>query len=566
MCFTAHLSRGNIHFIAYVQVVDHGQFQDARTLLSTAALVYERSSDQERLSKVTRITSLVGLVEETSSALQECRYADAETLVEECLQECSALASLQPLSLRSLDCNLLQTTGSSSEGGGEGEGGGGGGGGAKRIVLCRALAAGNADRVTALALLEKGEYEAANIAAASASSRFMWWASQGGENGDDRSSTGHSDPDYRHAVVRKAEELTATVAAAAGKARAEGQMMEARDLKAMGDFAGAMTALSVAARLFFGAGLAARAAAARAEADQTQAEALILLAEELHGEGKFEDIEENLQKAEALLRAAVDTADGATLATSAPPTESSTVGGANNKGGGADGSEDVVGSGTGPQMIIDDLYKFRSRVAGDIVVRGVEPALDGRDYDLALRLMLEANGHYADAGAGRWAASAVGGGGNYNSSNAGAALVSPKDVVVKRAAQDGERLRADAALAIQKEKKPSKSRELLSMAERCMEWAGVDPVAAGAAAVTKDIHIYESRAAGDEVCKGVISPLQRRESGPAIGMLERALGKYRQVWVRGAWVVTGGRFVETPECSFSPYGRKCREGAGVKTL
>lgn len=529
-----------IHHVKYgftvtrVQVVDHGQFQDARTLLSSAALVYERSSDQERLSKVSRITSLVGLVEKTASALQECRYADAETLVEECLRERSTLASLQPLSLRPLDCNLLQTTGSSLEDG-EGTGGAGGGkreGGAKRTVLSHALAAGNADRVTALALLEKGEFDAAKIAAASASSRITWWASHGGGTDGDCCVEGREDPDDRNAVVRKTEELTAMVAAAAGEARAEEQTIEARGLKAIGDFAGAMIALKVAAKLFFGAGLAARAAAARAEADQTQAEALILLAEGLHGEGTFEDIAEKLQTAETLLRTAIDAGDGATPAKTAPLTESSTVGGAKNTDGGSDGSERVSEPEEGPQEILVDLYKFRSRVAGDIVLRGVGPALDGRDYDLALRLMLKANGHYAGAGAGRWAASAVGGGGKHNSSNTGVALASPKDVVVKRAAQDGERLRADAGLAIQKEKHPAKSRELLSMAEACMAWAGVDPVAAGAAAVAKDIRIFESRAAGDEVCKEVIRPIQRRESGPAIDMLELALGNYRQVWVR----------------------------------
>lgn len=508
----------------HAQVVDHEQFVDARTLLSTAALVYERSTDQTRLTKVARITSLVGLVEKAVATLNKGFYADAERIVDECLRERSALTVEQPLSLRPPDCILFQ----------------GGESGAKAAVLLRVRAAGESDRATALTLLEKGQFEAAEVAAASASARCGWWASH--VDNRNRGATGAVEDrdDERHDVIRLAEELTTMVAAAAGKARAEGCTAEGRNLKATGDLAGAVRAMFAAAKLFHAAGLITAAAAARAEANQTQAESLLLISFNLHGEDKFEAIAEHLRSAEALLLEAIETRS-ATRMTRKPSVARSfnnagntVAGDGNSTINGKDNNNNVSADG-GPQAHLDDLYNFQSRVSGDIVMRGVVPALEAREYDLALQLMLEADEHYAKIRTGRWKMSAVVATGKEKAGvgagagGATAAAMSPKDLVVKRAAQDGDRLRADAATAIQKGKNPVKAQELLSKAETCMAWAGIDPVVAGAAAVAKDIKVFESRAAGDEISGRVILLLQDRDLERAKDTLTAALGKYRQV-------------------------------------
>lgn len=511
----------------HVQVVDHDKFEDARALLSAAALVYERSADQPRLSKVNEISSLVGLVESASGALDEGRYAEAEGMVAECLVARATLAVEQPLCLRPPDCALFQ----------------GRGDGAKMAVLLRVRAAGDADRASALELLEAEEFEAAERAASSACRRFQWWAGHH-PNAQDSSGGGgkvDEDRDRPQAVVRAAEELKARIAAAARKARAEGLTREGRELKSMGDFVAAVQILRSAAELFHCAGLGHAAAEARAEAARTGAEALLLTSVGLHGEGKFEAIAEHLEKAEALLLEANKEVAGRAIETQTPSRVGCSSGDntmRSGSGGDASGSTPRLpeapedGEGAGVRCRIrEDLVNFRSRVAGDIVMRGVAPVLDAREYDQGLRLMLEAEGHYAAVSGGVWmttvaaAAAATAG----KESAASSSTPSPKELVMKRAAHDGDRLRGEAASAIQKEKDPIKARELITRAEACMAWAGVDPFAAGAEAVSKDIRIFESRAGGDQICNGLIALLRDKQFERANGMLAEALCKYRQV-------------------------------------
>lgn len=530
--------------------MDHEQFEDARTLLSAAAQVYERSADKARLSKVGKISSLVNLIERSSRALTEGRYADAEGLVAESLVVRAALAVERPLCLRPPDCALCQ----------------GGENGAKTAVLLRVRSAGDADRASALDLLERKDYEAAERAAFSARERLTWWADNSGGDGDSEAEGERRlEHDQRQAVVQAAEQLTTTVAAAVGQARAEGLMEKGRELKKMGDYVAAVQTLRSAAELFHDAGLAHAALVTRTEAAGTQAEALLLTSVELHGEGNFEAIAQHLDSAEALLRDAREEVAGSTLVAATGTTITSTATaqsslvplGLPSSSGDVDIGRAVIdpndsrkkcgGSGVGSHVlpgteddrdgawaqchILDDLVNLRSRVAGDIVMRGVAPALDAREYDEGLRLLQEAEAHYTTIKAGRWmtsvAAAVAVAAGKENS------LSSPPstslELVTKRAAHDGDRLRAKAATAIQKEKNPVKARELLSGAEACMAWAGVDPFAAGAAAVSKDISVFESRAGGDEICKGLVGLLRDREFERAKVMLEEALSKYRQV-------------------------------------
>lgn len=542
------------------QVVDHEQFEDARTLLSAAALVYERSTDQARLSKVSELSSLVGLVENASKAFEEGRYADAEALVAEGLGARAALAAKQPLCLRPPDCALFR---------------GGGEDGAKTAVLLRVRAAGDADRASALDLLEAGEFEAAERAASSACKRFEWWAghhssTDSGGGGDGEAAGGScGERERRQAVIRSAKDLMASVAAAASKARAERLKHEGRELKSMGKFVAAVKTLRSAAEFFHTAGLAHVAVETRAEASRTQAEALLLTSAALHGEGKLEAIAEHLQRAESLLlEAAVGIAGGPATATAMTPAGQSASGTAaisrgdggeikvdgaaiklddsNRSSGGSPGGESrdepVEGEGRGGAgercCILEDIVNLRSRVAGDVVMAGVAPALDARDYDEGLLLMLEADDHYTAVKTGRWTTSVAAA---FKRDASFTSSLSPKELVMKRAAQDGDRLRGEAAAAIQKEKDPVKARELLSGAESCMAWAGVDPFAAGAVAVSKDIRIFESRAKGDEICTGLIGRLRDRDFDRAKGMLEEALASYRQVhqivYVGREWAV-----------------------------
>lgn len=518
--------------------MDHGQFEGARTLLSSASLVYERSADQARLSKATRIHCLVGLVENAAQALEEGRYSEAEDLIAKCLQKRSVLAVERPLSLRPPCCALFQ--------GGEESGAG-----AKTAVLLRVRAAGDVDRVTALTLLDEGDFEAAKLAAASASVRFRWWASHGAKE-EEEEEEGQSD---RQEVVRQAEELTTRIATAAGKAQAERLTREGRDLKVAGDSAGAVRALSAAAKLFRDLGSLAAAAATHAEASRTEAEALLLTCTSLHREGKLDAVAEQLQKAEDLLLEATPQqaqAGSMTTTTTSVATTKDQQRDDNNPVD-DDAAKGVIGSSSGgdttssnsddvpqapanggllsAQSILDDLHNFRHRVAGDVVMRGVAPALEERQYNLALRLMLEADDQYTRVNAGRWTTSAVAAATAAGKANVGGggAAASPKELAVKRAAQDGDRLRADAASAILKEKNPAKAQELLSKAEACMVWAGVDPFAAGAGAVAKDIRVFEARAEGDKKCQGLVNLLLERESERANDMFEEALTKYRQV-------------------------------------
>ena len=488
--------------------MDHGQFEGARTLLSSASLVYERSADQARLSKAARIHCLVGLIEKAAEALEEGRYSEAERLIATCLQKRSVLAVERPLSLHPPSCALFQ----------------GGEGGAKTAVLLRVRAAGDVDRATALTLLGEGDFEAAKTAAASASVRFKWWASHGAEEEDPKSDEDRQD------VVRQAEELTARIATAAGKAQAEQLTREGRDLKATGDSPGAVRALSAAAKLFRDVGLLAAAAATHAEASRTEAEAVLLTCTSLHRDGKFDAVAEQLQKAEGLLLEAMTQQQPHSVPAAKEQQQLDPVDDAAKvviNAVDANDSNDAPADGLA-QTLLDDLHNFRFRVAGDVVMRGVAPALEAREYDLALRLMLEADDQYAGIKAGRWVTSAVVAAGK---TNAGGVAASPKELAVKRAAQDGDRLRSDAASAILKDKNPVKAKELLSRAEASMVWASVDPFAAGAGAVAKDIRVFEARAEGDKKCQGLARLLLERESEGANEMFEEALTKYRQVGV-----------------------------------
>lgn len=491
----ASIARLNLCTEKTKQVVDHGQFEGARTLLSSASVVYERSSDQARLSKAARIHCLLGFVEKATEALEEGRYSEAEDLIAKCLQKRSVLAVERPLSLRPPCCALFQ----------------GGEDGAKTAVLLRVRAAGDVDRAKALALLDEGEFEAAKTAAASASMRFKWWASHCAEE----------DPSDRQEVVRQAEELTERIATAAGKAQAEQLTKEGRDLKATGDSAGAVRTLSAAAKIFHDVGLIAAAAATHAQASRTEAEALILTCTSLHRDGKFDAVAEQLQKAEGLLLEATQPGGVSVTKEQHDPVDAAKVGI-------RVAPNDNVPVDELAQTILDDLHNFRFRVAGDVVMRGVAPALEAREYDLALRLMLEADDQYVRINLGRWVTSAVVAAGK---TNVGGAAASPKELAVKRASQDGDRLRADAASAILKDKNPSKAKELLSRAEACMMWAGVDPYAAGAGAVAKDIRVFEARSEGDKKCQGLARLLLERESERANEMFEETLNKYRQVGV-----------------------------------
>lgn len=341
--------------------------------------------------------------------------------------------------------------------------------------------------------------------------------------------------DDRAAVIRASEELTKTVTTASGEAQAQRSMEEARRLRAIQDFKGAIIAVLAAARLFDLAGLSVRADAARAEANHTEGEALILESENLYAEGALEGILVRLQRAEILFLAAAH----AEVHSGAP-------GGNGYAVTGSDGgcSEDDDFDVQGPRRNLDALNKFRSRINGDMVMQGVEPALDAREYDLALRLMLEADGHYAETiggeGGGRWMTSVT------LRNSKGTVGLPPRETILKRAVQDGERLRKEAAAAIQKEKNPVKAQQLLSAAEECMAWAGVDPVAAGAAAVAKDINAFQSRAAGDEICRQLIHILLDKDFERANVVLQDALDKYRQVGTHVRLIQGGKRCYPRP--------------------
>lgn len=150
------------------QVIDHEQFEDARALLSGAVLIYERAQDESRLTKASRILSLITLVARANTAIRECRYADAEMLIGEGMTERASLVTERPFTLQPPNCMLFR---------GEGEAG------ARSVVLSRAHAAGNIDRLTALSLLNEGQFDAAAAAAASSAGRLVWCASQSGSGG-----------------------------------------------------------------------------------------------------------------------------------------------------------------------------------------------------------------------------------------------------------------------------------------------------------------------------------------------------------------------------------------------
>lgn len=475
------------------QVIDHERYEDARTLLSSAADVYKREEDADRAAKASRISSLVDLVESASTALRERRYVAAEALIDQGIQERASLAAESPLVLQPPACALLA------------------GAEAKAVVMSRVHAAARAERNEALSMLDKEDFDAAEAAAASSAERFAWWAGQRGNPGHAGGDDGQAGDDGVdcEAVVREARELTAEVAVAARNARALSRVEEARSLRGRADFSGCVQALLAAAKLFDRAGLSVRAVATRSEASVTQGEAAVVEAERLFEGGRLEEIEGILRRAEALFRGALD--DAREL----------------GRGDGGRGPGDDAGV---ARRHLDGLLAFRRRVAGDLVMRRVPPALDARDYDLAVRLMLEADDHYAGIGGGKWATSVIPDQGVL----AGAL---PEDararevakVVGVRATLDGDRLRVRAAASIQRSKDPVEARELLSMAEACLTWAGVDLVEAGVTSVATDIHVFESRIAGDEMCRGLAQLVRDGNLEEARCLLDKALDSYRQV-------------------------------------
>lgn len=148
-----------------MKVIDHEQFEDAHTLLSSSRLVYIRAQDEDRQAKAGRISSLVDLAEEASAALRELHYADAESIIARGIEERESLSAERPLSLQCPNCSLFRGEGQDA---------------ARQVVLSRARAGGTEDRVTALSWLERGQFEAAKAAAASSAKRFAWWAEHGG--------------------------------------------------------------------------------------------------------------------------------------------------------------------------------------------------------------------------------------------------------------------------------------------------------------------------------------------------------------------------------------------------
>lgn len=458
----------------------------------------------------------------------------------------TALAVEQPISLRPPDCALFR----------DGENG------AKIAVLLRVRAAGDRDRAAALELLEKGNYEGAEDAATSAAARFEWWAGhisgtdsgndKSGDNDDCKHGDSHSlsvvveDRDDPQAVVRAAKGLRSMITSAAGQARANTLIAEGRRLKSTGDYSGAVQALSAAANLFHSAGFPTMAAVARVEASRTEAQSMLLVSFSLHREGKFEAIAEHVRNAEAVLLEAIETETKARTAavatTSRTHCELNTITSDGTVATDGDYEADITSGDMQAttdeelQGDLSDLLSFKARLAGDIVMRGVTPALEAEDYDTAQQLMLDADAHYARIKEGKWAASAVTSAEMNTSRTAIGAIGTasmvkspPREWIAKRAAQDGDRLTAEASFAIQKDKNLAKSKALLSQAEACMSWAGVDPYSTGAAAVAKDIKVFESRTAGDEICRGLIGLLRAGETKLALNTLENALIKYRQV-------------------------------------
>lgn len=346
--------------------------------------------------------------------------------------------------------------------------------------------------------------------------------------------TATSGDDDRASVIGASEELTKTIATALGNAHAQKRMKDACRLRAAKDFVGAVHAVRAAAKLFDNMGLVARAAAALAEANRTEAEALVLESETLYEDGAFEAILHRLQRAETMfLTNACTEEEQSVIEPSLLSCDGHAIAGIDGiDGSSGEDNNDPILAPEGPRRDIDDLNRFRSRVEGDKVMLGVEPALAARDYDLALHLMVEADSHYANTirdgiEGGRWATSAT-----LRDGNKGAAVgLPPKEAILKRASQDGERLRKEAAHAIQKEKDPIKATELLSAAEACIAWAGGDPVAAGVATVAKDINVFQSRASGDEICRELIHVLLKKDFERANVMLQEALDRYRQVGI-----------------------------------
>lgn len=349
-----------------LQVLDCELFEDARTLLSSSAKVYERSADRLHISKVKRIISLVGMVEKAIQALNIGHYEEAEQIILESLRVRSALTSKRPISLRPPDCKLLQ----------------GGESGVKAFLWARVRKAGESDSLNAFKLMEREDYNAAKVATASASSRFEWCARHV-DYASPEDAEGSSDVCV--AALREVEELKAKMSEASGRVKTERTVQEGTTKMAQEDLKVAVNALRAAAGLFRSAGLGDRSTIAKAETKLTQGEAWMVTAEALHDSGDPEASIEHLRRARTLLLKAAEIAD-----TTAPeplidlvhPTTS-----------GNDNTTNVSTT-TGLENLPEKSEFFQSRIAGHITIPGVLRAQDALDYYKALCLMIAAEKYY----------------------------------------------------------------------------------------------------------------------------------------------------------------------------
>ena len=432
-----------------------------------------------------RITLLIRLVEKAILALDAACFTEAERILSDALRERSALVFEKPISMHPPDCKLLR----------DGERG------AESLVLSRVRAAGDVHVLNALKLLEERDHAAAEVEAISSSTRFEWWARHAGSAAPGAAERA----DEIEVVICRAEELRAKVATAVRRAKADKYFLEERGEERRGDLDGAAQAHWIAAKLFPTARLGARASDARIEANQTQAEKLVLIAKGFYGGGDLEASEENLEGAHALLLEA-----SAEMGEVVKEQRHELV----ELNFDDIGINDALPSRLRRQL--NEIRDFRSRLAGDSIIRGVVPAIDVQDYDKALHLMHKAGGQYGAVRTARWLTSAATSfkertGAVPASAPTEVAAVSPKELLVERATLDGARLWAKAAAALEKQKDPSKAQRLLSRAVAAMEWAGIYPSVAGATAVARGIKTFEYRKAEDATCRDLVCHLRDGE-------------------------------------------------------
>ncbi|CAM9137764.1 unnamed protein product [Choristocarpus tenellus] len=479
------------------QVVDHSQFEDARKLLHRAEPIYSHAADTARLQKTEQIDSIAA----TTDA----------------------------------------------------------------IILSRVLEAGNARAADAVTLLQQKEFDAAEMAATEAKESYAWWVEHSKKHNGLSSTSCYSKEELRQ-VLERAEENAIHVATSVARARGEAKMTEALMKREENEFEVACAFLTDAAELFEAAGCPEDAATARASADETQGDNLIMEAETLLADGAFEESLDRLTKAKAFFIAATNSIDSpsvdeaptpstlpATTSTtafthsqlrleggkditsdSAMRQSTSTMSGDINGGGDKSRgqSEGINLTKEGLQVSLQQrlslLEDLQAKIRGNQLMTLAKPALDAHDYDLALKFMQEARIEYSamkgGLNTGIGAGKATSGKLMTDRKQQG----NPMDVVMKQAIADGEILKGEATVAIQKEKNPVKARGLLLEAIACYRWAEESELKSGLASVTKDIEVFESRQQGDEECKAVPGLLNKQELGLALEALKAGLSSYRK--------------------------------------